>query len=270
MLESLLAADEPPPVRIIPGDPSSPFVIGCDHAGNRIPRALGSLGLGPADLTRHIAWDIGVATLAERLAPALGAFVALQTYSRLVIDCNRPLSAKSSIVEVSERTEIPGNQGITRAEAERRARAIFHPYHARIREEVERRERAGQPIVYVALHSFTPEFLGVKRPWHAGVLYHRDTCLAHALLELLRDEPGLVVGDNEPYSVSETSDYAILEYGERRGHLHVELEVRQDLLADADGVASWAERLARLLPLAVRAAERRRAQGAPGEAKPLR
>jgi predicted N-formylglutamate amidohydrolase len=171
-----------------------------------------------------------------------------------VIDCNRPLHVKSSIVERSEYTVVPGNQNVTPAEAALRARAIFHPYHERIRDELARREREGVGTVFVALHSFTPVFMGVKRPWHAGVLYHRDTRLAHAVIEELRSEGGLVVGDNEPYSVSEHSDYGLIEYGERRGHLHVELEIRQDLIQNDAGQRAWAERLARVLPAACRRA----------------
>jgi predicted N-formylglutamate amidohydrolase len=246
----LLSEDDPPPFRVIPG--RSPFLVTCDHAGNRLPARLGDLGLTPDELGTHIAWDIGAAAVAEQLGRRLDAFVILQTYSRLVIDCNRPLDQQSSIVDLSEATEIPGNRAISAAEAEARARAVFHPYHARIREELERRSAAAEPTVLIAMHSFTPRFLGQARRWHAGVLYHRDVRLAHPVLELLRRESGLEVGDNEPYSVSETSDYGVIRYGEQLGHPYVELEVRQDLIADEQGQTKWAERLARILGLAQR------------------
>jgi predicted N-formylglutamate amidohydrolase len=247
---SLLESDEPAPFEVIEDSTGSPFLLTCDHAGNRLPRALGDLGLAPADRERHIAWDIGAAGVTRALARELGAFAALQTYSRLVIDCNRPLGVPSSIAVLSEDTSIPGNQGLSPAAAERRAREIFEPYHARIRQELSRRASVGQKTVLIAMHSFTPSFKGVARPWHVGMLYNRDTRLAHALLEQLRQDPELVVGDNEPYSVSDLSDYGVVQYGERLGNLYVEVEIRQDLLSSEADQAGWAKRFAELLPRA--------------------
>jgi predicted N-formylglutamate amidohydrolase len=244
----LLAPDEPAPFEAIDDERSSPFLFTCDHAGKRIPRALGTLGLPDSELSRHIAWDLGAAQVARCLARELGAFAILQTYSRLVIDCNRQVDVPSSIPVISESTVIPGNQGLSAAAAAERARSIFHPYHARILSEFERRERVAQPSIFVAVHSFTPTFKGVSRPWHAGMLYNRDVRLGRGLLELLREEPGLVVGDNEPYAVSDLSDYGVVVYGERRGIPHVEIEIRQDLLADEAGWLTWGRRFARLLP----------------------
>lgn len=248
----LLGENDPPPFRILEEGATSPFLVICDHAGNVLPKSLSNLGLGDADLKRHIAWDIGVAGVAERLAPLLSAFTILQTYSRLVIDCNRPLGVESSIVQESEYTRIPGNLQVSPAAARSRADAVFYPYHRRIERELERREGMALETVLVALHSFTPVFKGVARPWHAGVLYHRDTRYAHACRDVLLSEGGLTIGDNQPYFVSELSDYGVLEYGERRGRLHVELEIRQDLIEDAEGQRCWAERLARILPAALR------------------
>jgi predicted N-formylglutamate amidohydrolase len=245
--QCLLAEDEAAPFRVFNAESQSPFLFICDHAGRAVPRALGSLGLGEHDLTRHIAWDIGVAGLARRLGQKLGAWVILQEYSRLVIDCNRPLSSPQSIVQESDHTVIPGNLAITKDQASARALAIFEPYHARIRQELALRSgRESEPRL-VFLHSFTPELQGVPRPWHAGVLYNRDKRLARPLLNALRAESSLQVGDNEPYSASEATDYGLVEHGERRCLPHVELEIRQDLLADAEGQEAWAVRLARLL-----------------------
>ena len=244
----LLAPDEPPAFEVIEDRRGSPFLITCDHAGRRLPRALGTLGLPETELSRHIAWDLGAAPVARALARELGAFAILQTYSRLVIDCNRPVDVPSSIPLISERTVIPGNHGLTPAQAAERARAVFHPYHERIVTEFERRAAARQPSVLIAIHSFTPSFMDVSRPWHTGMLYNRDVRLARALIELLRREPELVVGDNEPYSVSDLSDYGVVVYGERRGIAHVEIEIRQDLLSDEAGQQEWAQRFARLLP----------------------
>ncbi|HXK19933.1 MAG TPA: N-formylglutamate amidohydrolase, partial [Polyangiaceae bacterium] len=164
----------------------------------------------------------------------------------LVIDCNRPLSAPDSIPVNSGGIPIPGNEQLTPAQADARAQAIFGPYHARISALLARRTR----YVLVTVHSFTPELYGEKRPFHAGVLYERDKRLATPMLSLLRQEPGLVVGDNEPYSASAATDYAIIEHGERRGAPYVELEVRQDLVTDDAGQSQWAERFARLLRIA--------------------
>jgi len=249
--EPLLGPGDPPPFRVLEGDPSSPFFVTCDHAGKRIPSALGDLGLGPADLERHIAWDIGAAGVAERLARDLGAFAIWQTYSRLVIDCNRPPGVESSIAKHSEDTAIPGNQSVSDGEAKQRADAIFYPYHLRIEQELDRRRFAGIPTVYVAVHSFTPRYLGKDRIWHAGVLYGKDGRLAKALLEVLRREPGLHVGDNEPYFVSELTDYGVVQHAERRGLLYVELELRQDLLLDERGQGRWAERVSLALRTAL-------------------
>ena len=247
----MLASSDPPPFLVIQGNVGSPFFLTCDHAGRVLPSELGDLGLSATDFERHIAWDIGAGAVAELLGRALDAFVILQTYSRLAIDCNRPLDSATSIAEVSEATVIPGNRAVSAADAARRAEAIFHPYHRRIESELDRREAAGVTTVYVAVHSFTPRFLEVDRAWHAGILYGRDSRLARPLLALLRREPGLVVGDNEPYSVSDSTDYGVVQHAERRGLLHVELEIRQDLIGHEAGQREWAERLARLLPQAL-------------------
>ena len=244
----LLGPDDPPPFTLYRALGSSPFVLIADHAGQEIPARLGDLGLSQAERDRHIGWDIGIAGVTEKLSEKLDAFALLQTYSRLVIDCNRPLQAPGSIVAVSDDTRVPGNADLDDEARTARALEIFVPYHARITRELDR--RSGQPVapVLVSLHSFTPTFAEFARPWHAGVLYNRDTRLAHALLAALRAEPGLVVGDNEPYAVSDATDFAIPVHGEQRGLLHVELEIRQDLIADAQGQEEWAERLARILP----------------------
>jgi len=248
--QNLLAADEPAPVTVHNPDAASPFLLVADHAGNVIPRALGDLGVAAADRERHIALDIGIAGLGRHLAAALGATLIAQTYSRLVIDCNRPPGVPSSIAEISEHTAIPGNVGLRLAQRMTRAREIFWPYHEAIEAELERRLKAGRPPALIALHSFTPVFKGEARPWQAGVLYNRDPRFAHRLLALLRGEDGLVVGDNEPYTVSDASDYTIPVHAERRSLHHVLIEVRQDLIAAEPGQRAWAERLARLLPLA--------------------
>jgi predicted N-formylglutamate amidohydrolase len=250
---SLLAPDEPAAFEVVEATGSSPFLITCDHAGKRLPRALGDLGLTESELSRHIAWDLGAAQVARQLARELGAFAILQTYSRLAIDCNRRPDVPSSIPTLSEHTLIPGNEGLSASASARRARDIFAPYHQRIERELGRREQIAQATVLVAMHSFTPTFKGLPRPWHVGMLYNRDKRLGHALLELLRADPALVVGDNEPYSVSDDSDYGVPVYGERRGIPHIEIEIRQDLLGEEAGQIAWAKRFAKLLPEACKA-----------------
>jgi predicted N-formylglutamate amidohydrolase len=246
----LLEPDEPGPVTLDNEAGSSVFFLTCEHAGRVFPRRLGSLGLPEQETLRHIAWDIGIAGVGRGLSGRLDAAVVLQTYSRLVIDCNRDPAVPSSIPEVSELTEIPGNLGVGEADRAARIEAIFRPYHEAIAAALDRRAAQGRPTVLVALHSFTPVFKGVARPWHVAVLFNRDPRLAHALAELLRAEGDLSVGENEPYRVSDLTDYTVPVHGERRGLPHVEIEIRQDLITNPAGQTAWAERLARLLPAA--------------------
>jgi predicted N-formylglutamate amidohydrolase len=244
----LLAPGDPAPFAVRPSGRQSPLVIICDHAGRNLPQRLGTLGLSEADLSRHIASDIGAHAVANLLGEALGAVVIGQTYSRLAIDCNRPLGTPTSIVEVSERTTIPGNVGVAEAEKDARVREIFEPYHRRIKAELDRRRDACEPTVIIAMHSFTAVYMSVERPWHVGVLY-RHVGLARHLMDLLRAED-LVVGDNEPYTISDATDYTIPVHAERRGLPHAGIEIRQDLIADEEGQRRWAALLARLLPQA--------------------
>jgi predicted N-formylglutamate amidohydrolase len=247
---ALLEPDEPDPVTIENESGDSVLFLTCEHAGRAFPRRLGRLGLPEAETLRHIAWDIGIGAVGRELSRLLNAAVILQSYSRLVIDCNRDPNVPSSIPEISETTEIPGNRSLDEAERAVRADAIFHPYHNAISAALDRRAAAGRASVLVALHSFTPVFKGVPRPWHVAVLFNRDPRLAHALAELLRAESGLMVGENEPYRVSDLTDYTVPVHGERRGLPHVEIEIRQDLITDPAGQREWAGRLARLLPAA--------------------
>src|ERR1700761_4129522 len=219
--KTLLAADERRPVTIYNADGTSPFLLVADHAGSSIPRAVGRLGLVEAELQRHIAWDIGIAGLGRLLADALDAALIQQNYSRLVIDCNRPLAAASSIPAISELTDIPGNLGLTDADKAARAGEIFRPYHDRIEAELEERRQSGRTTALISLHSFTPVFKSVARPWHAAVLYNRDARFAHRLIALLNAEKEFTVGENVPYTVSDATDYTIPVHAERRGLHHV-------------------------------------------------
>ena len=248
---ALLAADEPAPVRVLRPEGRSPFFLTADHAGRLIPARLSMLGLDETERVRHIAWDIGIAGVTERLSEALNATAALQLYSRLVIDCNRDPAAADSIAEVSETTAIPGNRALSATERKARREAIFDPYHGAIAVLLDRRRMAAQTTVLVAMHSFTPVFKREARTMQVGVLYNRDIRLARSLLALLRAEGDLIVGDNAPYRVSDATDYGIPVHAERRGLAHVEIEIRQDLITGEAGQAEWAARLARLLPEAM-------------------
>ena len=246
-MQVLLADDEPPPYRVVPGRRDSPYLVVCDHAGHRIPRLLGTLGLPQQELTRHIGWDIGAGELAQGLGRELGAWVIMQPYSRLVIDCNRPLISPQSVVQASDGSVIPGNLAISAEQVQLRAQCVFEPYHACIRRELTERTARGQASILIFIHTFTPVLSGMTRPWHAGVLHHREKRLALPLLRALRADPDLIVGDNEPYAASEHTDYGLVEHGERRGLPCVEVEVRQDLVDSAAGQAAWSSRLSRLI-----------------------
>jgi predicted N-formylglutamate amidohydrolase len=248
MPDSLLAADEPAPATVHNEHGRSPFLIVADHAGNSMPRALGRLGVSQTECERHIAWDIGIGAVCRVVADALDATLIQQIYSRLVIDCNRTPGSETSIPETGEFTPVPGNMGLSESRKATREREIFRPYHDRIEAELDRRRKAGRLTALIAMHSFTPVFMGVARPWHVGVLYNRDTRFAHLLMALLKRKEGLVVGDNEPYSVTDASDYTIPVHGERRGLHHVAIEVRHDLIANDKGQRAWGSLLARLLP----------------------
>ena len=243
----LLAADEPDPVLELGRDGRSSFVIAVDHAGRRIPRRLGGLGLPPAELERHIAWDIGALEVGRRVAAALDAPLVAQNYSRLVIDCNRDPRVPSSIPAVGDSIEIAGNIGLRAEEVLARRAEIFEPYHDRLRALLDERLRTGRPTILVAQHSMTNVLKGVHREMDAAVLYNRDRSFAGLLLDILRREPGLMVGDNEPYSVNDDTDYTIPRHGEARGLPHVEIEIRQDLIVDEQGQAEWARRIGHAL-----------------------
>jgi predicted N-formylglutamate amidohydrolase len=246
--DTLLALEDPPPFTVDEENGTSAFVFVADHAGRRMPRRLGQLGLAGAELDRHIAWDIGAGAVACLLGKALDAVVVRQTYSRLVIDCNRRPGNATSIVKLSESTAVPGNIGLSDDARRARLNEIFKPYHDRIAQELDRRSAAGRAAVLISVHSFTPVYKAVTRPWHIGVLHNRDPRFAHGLLALLKREEGLIVGDNEPYSLSDESDYTIPVHGELRGLPHAEIEIRQDLITEEAGQSTWAALLARLLP----------------------
>jgi predicted N-formylglutamate amidohydrolase len=238
-----------PAVTVLNADGASPYVLLCEHASNHIPRAYAGLGLAERDLQRHIAWDIGAADLARGLSRRLDAPLFLSGYSRLLIDCNRPPGAPTSIPVRSEATDIPGNLGLDPDERAWRESAYFAPFHAAVARLLDQRAAERRQTIVVGVHSFTPVFLGVARPWPVGVLYGRAEGFGRRLIERLGVElPDAPVGDNEPYRIEpEEHDYTVPVHGDARGLDAALIEVRQDLIATAAEAEAWAARLAPVL-----------------------
>lgn len=248
----LVGRDDPPPVLERNPAGASAALLVCDHAGRRIPARLGTLGLPAAQRRRHIAWDAGAAAVCADLSRRLDAHGLWQRYSRLVIDCNRPLDAPDSIVTHTDGTPVPGNADLSPGAIAARRAGIFQPWHERIGAALDDRRRAGRASALIAIHSFTPMLGATRRPWHVGVMYGRQPTLARALLVQLQREPGLLVGDNEPYALDDASDYTLPVHGEGRGVPCAGIELRQDLLASAPARAAWAARLAAAIDAVLR------------------
>ena len=237
----VLGYGDPPPFAVVNPDGEAPVVLVCDHASNTIPGGLNQLGLGPVALSQHIAWDIGAAQVARLLAGRLDAPAVLAGYSRLVIDCNRSPGDPTSIAQVSDGIVIPGNLNLDDAAAESRLNEVFWPYHHAVTRMLAHRWRHGhgRAPTLIAIHSFTPVMNDSRRPWQIGVLWNRDPRLALPILTRLRVDPELCVGDNEPYSGREVG-FTMDTHGGAAGLSHVEIEIRQDLIADGVGCERWA------------------------------
>jgi predicted N-formylglutamate amidohydrolase len=238
----LLFHDEPPPCEIVNPHGTSGLFLLCDHASYLLPRALGTLGLSPEQIREHIGWDIGAAQVARHLSRRLDARLVLSGYSRLAIDCNRPLHVPSSIPTVTAGIPVPGNVGLSDDQRIDRQEALFWPYHHAIMSLLADRT----PRALISVHSFTPSFPGQERPWPVSVVYGKDRHLAGLFYDQLRvDDPSLLVGDNEPYQVTPETDYGIPTYGEQKGIPALLLEIRQDGIASQEGALAWADRIAR-------------------------
>ena len=236
----------PPPVRVLNAQGASPYVLLCEHASRFIPAEHKGLGLATEDLSRHIAWDIGAGQVAEVLSQALDAPLVIAGYSRLLIDLNRPVGSATSIPEVSETTVIPGNCNLTAEERAKRVALYFEPYQRAARQLLDARQAAAKVSAIVGVHSFTPVFKGVARPWHAGILYRKSQGFGHALAQALGG-PEQSIAENEPYEIEDDSDYTVPVHGEARGLDAVLVEIRQDLIADDSGAQAWAARLSSAL-----------------------
>ncbi|WP_252181083.1 N-formylglutamate amidohydrolase [Azospirillum sp. B4] len=240
----LLDAGEPPAVSVMNPHGAAPVVLLCEHASHRVPNRLGTLGVPVADRERHIAWDIGAEAVTRELARCLDAPAVIAGYSRLVVDLNRPLNSPTLMPAVSDGTPILANQALTESDRQARLDALFHPYHAAVHACVDAKRAAGQVPAIISVHSFTPVMDGVRRPWHLGVLWDQDGRLPLPLLDLLRAQPGVVVGDNAPYSGRDGHGYTLNTHSTRPGLPGVLIEIRQDLIGDTAGVARWASLLA--------------------------
>lgn len=258
----LIAPGDPPPYSELNPNGRTPLLLVCDHASRVFPAALGRLGLTEEASRRHIAWDIGAAELTRGLVELFDAPALLAGYSRLLIDCNRALTDPSSIVAANDGEVIPGNRRLTSIERELRARSFFEPYHAAIAFRLDELRRRRLMPALVSIHSFTPVLGTEKRPWHVGVLWDRDPRIAVPLLERLRAVAELVVGDNLPYSGRHPADYTVARHAESGRLPHVCLEIRQDELESAAGVARWARIIADALgPILAEPALHRTAPG---------
>lgn len=236
-----------PAFQRIAGDARTGVILICDHASNAIPPDYASLGLPPNELERHIGYDIGAAGVTRRLATRLGCPAVLSCFSRLLIDPNRGEDDPTLVMRLSDGAIVPGNRHVDAAEVERRL-ALFHrPYHAAIDTEIRAALEIGVVPAIFSMHSFTPVWRGVPRPWHAAVLWDTDPRFTRELIEALEAPGDLIVGDNEPYDGALRND-CLYRHAIRRGLAHTLLEVRQDLIADEAGQRLWAERLAGVLP----------------------
>ena len=244
---SLIAADEPAVFRVIHGGSDRRLIIACDHASNRIPRSLGSLGLPDHYLEDHIAWDIGAAAVTQILCRRLGCVAVMGNYSRLAVDLNRHLDDATVMPAISDGVLIPGNLNLSEAQRAQRMEEMYTPYHEAMRREIDLMSSADQRPAMITLHSFTPRQHGLPRPWDAGVLWDADARLALRLMARLRSSGDVCVGDNEPYSGRHPADFTLDHHAERVGLAHAGVEIRQDLVADRRGQAAWGDRLARAL-----------------------
>lgn len=235
------------PVRITNQQGAGPYVIVCEHASNFIPAQFGTLGLSGRDRVRHIAWDPGAAPVARLIAGALDATLIESCVSRLVIDCNRPLDAPDLIPETSELTAIPGNFGLSRVEREARIAVSYRPFHTALERLVDERLAAGRETRIVSIHSFTPVYKGVSRPWQIGIIHDDDDRLAQPMIAALRREPGLHIGVNQPYSPADRVYFTLEKHARDRGLPCAMIEVRNDEIGDENAQRTWAGRLSGIL-----------------------
>lgn len=246
MVAELLSSSDPQPFsRANPGS-EVPLLVLCDHASNRVPEALGTLGVADHHLEAHIAWDIGAHNVAQRIVEQTGARGVFSGFSRLVIDCNRPLRNSTLVPEISDGIEITANRNLSREDLGKRLEEIYLPYHFAIVETLsEFAAKDIEPFV-LSVHSCTPVVNGLARPWAIGIAHSPDERGSRPLLNALRQTDDFEVGDNEPYTVDH-DDYTIYVHALDRGLKHALIEIRQDLIADDEGARLWGDRLCHVL-----------------------
>ncbi|MEM8749919.1 MAG: N-formylglutamate amidohydrolase [Pseudomonadota bacterium] len=237
------------PFEIIEGDTSSGILLLCDHARNSLPDEYGSLGLPEAEFGRHIAYDIGTEALTRALAERLGVPAVHSCFSRLLIDPNRGEDDPTIVMRLSDGTVVPGNHPISDAEIQSRIERFHAPYHNAIDEMLERMMASGNPPLVFSIHSFTPHWKGVARPWHAAMLWDADPRLPKFIIDGLRETTPFMIGDNEPYDGALRND-TMYRHATKNGLAQGLIEVRQDLIADETGVAEWCNIIAPLLEAA--------------------
>jgi predicted N-formylglutamate amidohydrolase len=237
--------------RVLRPQGASRFVLFCDHASNYVPAELANLGLPVSELARHIAWDIGAAGVTEVLSEMLDAPAVLCGVSRLVIDCNRRLQHPQLIPEVSDGTVVPGNIGLSEAVRMQRIERWFRPYHDSVEAVLVERESRGVPTVTISVHSMTESLNGTPRPWQIALSSDRNRSLTEPMLAALRLAGDVVVGDNQPYDLDPLVDYSTPFHAQRRGLPYLQVEFRQDEIADADAQRRWALRFAQALAIAL-------------------
>jgi predicted N-formylglutamate amidohydrolase len=232
---------------IIEGDPTKGMVLLADHAGREIPEEYGKFGLPPEEFERHIAYDIGVEAVTRKLAAMLGVPAVLARFSRLLIDANRGEDDPTLIRQLYDGTVISGNYPMAPEERERRLNSFYRPYHHALDATISAvAEASGGAPFLASIHSFTPFMQGFFRPWHIGILWDLDPRAVTPLFEMLNAEPGLIVGDNEPYDGALRGD-TMFRHAIAKGYAHALIEIRQDLIADEKGASEWASRLAPML-----------------------
>jgi predicted N-formylglutamate amidohydrolase len=237
----LLTPEDPPPYRVLNPEGSASILLVCDHAANTVPQRLGSLGLPPTELGRHIGWDIGAEAVTRRLAELLGAQAILTSFSRLVVDCNRALDDPTAMPEQSDGTVVPANASLDPEDRGARTETIYWPYHRMIATVLDRFAARGVAPAVLAIHSFTPRMNGFDRPWQIGVLWDQDPRIPVPLIHNLSQGTALTVGDNEPYSARGPTDFTLPYHAVSRGLPHALLEIRQDEIATAEGAARYAD-----------------------------
>jgi predicted N-formylglutamate amidohydrolase len=241
-----LAGLTPGEVEHVAGDPACGALVICDHAANAMPAEFGGLGLEPAQLERHIAYDIGAAWTTRRLAVRLGCPAVLSTFSRLLIDPNRGEDDPTLVMRLSDGAIIPGNARLDEAGVAERTRRFYRPYDGAVGAAIDVAEANGAPPAIISIHSFTPRWRAAVRPWHVGLLWDRDDRIVAPLFAALRRDPELVVGDNEPYAGWLKGD-TIDRHATARGLPNVLIELRQDLIATQADAEAWGDRLAAML-----------------------